>query len=82
MANDESVSTGTEGAEVAAVAATDANRSSGLPANVGPSYESGPHLADPAIRDAYRRHLLKEGVRADDPGLTEEMAAILNEPAE
>jgi hypothetical protein len=47
--------------------------------NTAPAFESGPHLNDPYIRTAKRAQMKAAGMKLSDPGLTEDMKAILRE---
>lgn len=71
MAGDTAKGAGTETATIDGL--MDAN------SNTAPAIEEGPHLNDPHIRKAKRDQMKAAGVRLSDPGLTEDMKAILRE---
>ena len=48
-------------------------------ANPAPAFEEGPHLNDPEVRKMKRDQLKAAGVKLSDPGLSEDMKAILRE---
>jgi hypothetical protein len=44
-----------------------------------PGIEEGPHLQDPEIRAAKREQMIAAGRTVDDPDITDDMRAILEE---